>query len=162
MRKAETFVKVAHAEAIGSGGVLVTLGLGSCVAVLLHDPVARVAGLAHALLPEPRPGAEVPAPTKFVTTAVPFLVDEMERLGAKQGRLVAKLVGGASMFTNLTKKGTLQTGERNIVAARTVLADLVIPILTQDVGREHGRSVRFSADDGRAVVSSFRFGEIIL
>lgn len=161
MMGSEILVRVAHAAVARSGEVLVTLGLGSCVAVLLDDPQARIAGMAHVLLPEPAlPGAETPA--KFASTAVPHLVERIECAGASRGRLRARLVGGASMFSSLLAQGAVHTGARNILAARKALQCAGIPIVAEEVGAEHGRSVRFYPEDGRVVVSSYRRGQVVL
>ena len=113
-----TYVKVAQAAVGGPEDTLVTLGLGSCVAILLHDAEARVGGLAHVLLPEPALSRDQGNHSKFATTAVPALVQEMARLGARPGRLKARLVGGAAMFQTLMVPGSLNMGARNIIASR--------------------------------------------
>ena len=155
-------VRVAEIGVAGAGDVLVAVGLGSCVAILLHDPVAGVGGLAHVLLPEPRPDRSSTAPAKFASTAVPHLVNAMAERGAAPERLVARLVGGASMFAALLTQGTLSTGARNIAAAREALREAGIPILGEDVGQEHGRTVRFHPEDGRTVVTSARKDDVLL
>lgn len=161
MTGSEILVRVAHAAVAKSGEVLVTLGLGSCVAVLLDDPQARVAGMAHVLLPEPMlPAPETPA--KFASTAVPHLVEWMERAGARRERLRARLVGGASMFGALLAQGSAHTGKRNVLAARQALGVAGIPLVGEEVGEEHGRSVRFYPENGRVVVSSYRRGNVVL
>lgn len=162
MSESQRLVKVAHAEVAGAGEVLVTVGLGSCVAIVLHDAVARVGGLAHVLLPLPREG-QIPAnPAKYAATAVPHLIEEMAALGARQERLRARLVGGASMFGALLAQGRLHTGERNILASREALVVAAIPVDAEEVGKEHGRSVYFHPADGRLRVTSLQFGEIDL
>lgn len=158
MTEARKLVRVAHMEVAGPGEVLVTLGLGSCVAVLLHDPVARVAGLAHVLLPEEPAARDRSNPAKFVTTAIPALIARMEACGARPERLVARLAGGASMFGALLTHNTLATGARNIASAREVLRVSAIPVVAEDVGAEHGRSIVFHADDGRAEVTTVLHG----
>lgn len=158
MNEVRKLVRVAHMDVAVPGEELVTLGLGSCVAVLLHDPVARVAGLAHVLLPDEPASRDRSNPAKFVTTAVPALIGRMEERGARAERLVARLAGGASMFAALTGPNTLATGARNVAMAREVLRAAGIPIVAEDVGMEHGRSVVFRADDGRAEVSTVLHG----
>ena len=73
--------------------------LGSCVGVVLYDRAGRVGGLAHIVLPNSR-GA-VDHPGKYADTAIPGLIADLDRAlrGKSAGRLVAKLTGGASMFT---------------------------------------------------------------
>ena len=91
---------------------------------------------------------------KFPETAVPLLVERLKGLGADPRRLVAKLAGGASMFSQLVTPGTIQMGERNVLAARTSLRAAGIPILREAVGGERGRSIRFYVKDGRVEIRS--------
>ena len=144
----ERFLRVAE-WAVEREGVLVTLGLGSCVAIMLHDPVARIGGMAHVLLPSKSLSRDQDNPAKFPETAVPFLVQRLVAAGAERHRLVAKLAGGASMFAQLMTPGTIQMGERNIAAARAALRTAAIPIVGEAVGGDRGRSVRFHPVDGR-------------
>jgi chemotaxis protein CheD len=155
-------VRVSHAEVASDGEVLVTLGLGSCVAIVLHDPVARVGGLAHVLLPEFRNSEPPENPAKFANTAVPHLVDQMTQAGANPDRLRAHLVGGASMFGVLLSQDRLHTGVRNLNAARAALDAAGIPVEGEEVGREHGRSVYFYPASGRVRVTSHQFDEVEL
>jgi chemotaxis protein CheD len=162
MKPRQIFVKVAHHATGGAGDVLVTLGLGSCVAIVLHDGKAKVGGLAHALLPEPALARDRHNYAKFASTAVPMLVEEMEALGARARRLEARLVGGASMFATLMVPGSLNMGERNIRAAREALRKAAIPLLGEAVGGDFGRSVRFTVAEGRTVVSSVGKADVVL
>ena len=150
----QIFVKVAHHAVAEGDDVLVTLGLGSCVAILLHDAAAGVGGMAHALLPERALARDATNPDKFASTAVPLLAEEVCRIGGRRERLKARLVGGASMFAALMAPGTLNMGERNVTAARNALRELGIPVLAEEVGADYGRSVRFHVGQGRVVVSS--------
>ena len=150
----ETIVKVADWAAERGDGVIVTLGLGSCVAIMLHDAGSHAGAMAHVLLPSTSLARDISNHAKFPDTAVPFLVDKLKRLGADPRRLVAKLAGGASMFSQLVTPGTIQMGERNVLAARSVLRSAGIPIARESVGGERGRSIRFYVDDGRVEVRS--------
>jgi chemotaxis protein CheD len=143
----EQFVRVAE-WAVGREGVIVSLGLGSCVAIMLHDPRACIGGMAHVLLPSKSLSHDQDKPAKFPETAVPFLVQRLVAAGADRHRLVAKLAGGASMFAQLMTPGAVQMGERNIAASRSVLREAAIPIIGESVGGERGRSVRFHVADG--------------
>ena len=154
MKPRQIFVKVAQHATGAAGDVLVTLGLGSCVAILLHDRQAQVGALAHVLLPEPALARDRSNPSKFASTAVPLLLEELAELGARERRLEARLVGGASMFTTLMVPGSLNMGERNVRAAREALRRAGIPILGEQVGGDYGRSVRFTVREGTTVVSS--------
>jgi chemotaxis protein CheD len=157
-----TFVKVAQAAVGGADDTLVTLGLGSCVAILLHDAEARVGGLAHVLLPEPALSRDQGNASKFATTAVPALVQEMARMGARPGRLKARLVGGAAMFQTLMVPGSLNMGARNIIASRQALEVAGIPVVGEEVGGDYGRSVRFYVGAGKTTVSSVGKADVVL
>jgi chemotaxis protein CheD len=151
----ETIVKVADWAAERGDGVLTTLGLGSCVAIMLHDPETRAGAMAHVLLPSRKLAHDDSNPAKFPESAVPLLVERLKSLGADPRRLVAKLAGGASMFTQLMTPGTVQMGERNIVASRNALRIASIPVVREAVGGERGRTVRFHVKDGRVEIRSF-------
>jgi len=150
----EVIVRVADWAAERGDGVLVTLGLGSCVAIMLHDAQARAGAMAHVLLPSISLARDITNRAKFPETAVPLLIERLKGLGADPRRLVAKLAGGASMFGQLVTPGTIQMGERNLLAARTALRAAAIPIVRESVGGERGRSVRFHVKDGRVEIRS--------
>jgi chemotaxis protein CheD len=154
-------VKVAdHAVARGDA-VISTIGLGSCVAIVLYDAAHRIGGLAHILLPSESMSRETANRAKFPASAVPLLVEKMYELGSR-GALVAKIVGGASMFGALLPAGGINMGERNIDATRRALKAANIPIVAQDVGGDYGRSVYHYVLDGRVIVKSLRKGELAL
>jgi chemotaxis protein CheD len=150
----ETVVKVADWTVDRGDAVLVTLGLGSCVAIMLHDPGTSAGGMAHVLLPSLSLTRDVTNRAKVPDTAVPLLIEQLKALGADPRRLVAKLAGGASMFSQLVTPGTIQMGERNILACRSALRAAAIPIVREAVGGDRGRSVRFHLEDGRVEVRS--------
>ena len=154
----ELMVRVAELRAAGADAVLVTVGLGSCVAIALYDAEARVGGLAHVLLPSPLLSRTQDTPGKFPQTAVPRLLEDMVALGAARRRITARLAGGASMFGNISPAGTVQMGERNVVACRQVLQELGIPLAGEAVGGDYGRTVRLDVATGRVDVSSIRHG----
>jgi chemotaxis protein CheD len=158
----EVRVKVADYAVAGGSTLLITVGLGSCVAIALYDPQAHVGGLAHVLLPSTGMSQDRSNRAKFPSTAVPLLCDRMQALGARTGRMRAKIVGGASMFTSLLSASGLQIGERNVVATRAALEHAGIPIIAQEVGGDYGRSVYFHVDDGRLVVKSLKAGHVVL
>ena len=136
----EIRVKVAD-YAVATSGMLSTIGLGSCVAIVLYDAEAAIGGLAHVLLPSESMSRDRSNPAKFPATVVPLLVDEMHRLGADLRRIRAKIAGGASMFTNLIPSGGINIGERNVIAVREVLGQIGIPVVADDTGSDYGRSV---------------------
>jgi len=159
----DTCIRVHVADyAVATSGTISTVGLGSCVAIILYDPVARVGGLAHVLLPTEAMSRDRSNPAKFPATVVPILLDRMRDLGAMGNRLRAKIVGGASMFGNLIPPGGVNIGERNVVAVREVLAGAKIPIVAEDTGSDYGRSVYLNVADGAVEVRSVRKGSRVL
>jgi chemotaxis protein CheD len=158
----EIRVKVADCAVGRDEQTLITIGLGSCVAIVLYDGAARVGGLAHTLLPDESMARDRSNPAKFPASAVALLLGEMTRLGADVRRVRAKLVGGASMFANLLPAGGINIGDRNVAAARQALRDAGVPIVAEDVGSDHGRSVHFYVEDGRVEVRSLKKGNRVL
>jgi chemotaxis protein CheD len=158
MSGGEILVHVAEYKVGGAGDVLLTIGLGSCVAVALHDPGARVGGLAHILLPSPALSRLDQRPGKFPQTAIPLLMQDMVARGASASRITARIAGGASMFANLQPTGTIQMGERNLVAVRAALTHHAVPLVGSAVGGDFGRTVRLYVEDGRMEVSTVRQG----
>jgi chemotaxis protein CheD len=154
----ERLVKVADWAVEMGDAMIVTLGLGSCVACVLHDSGSGVGGLAHILLPSATLARDHSNPAKFPETAVPLLVDEMKRLGAIPERLRARLVGGAAMFANLGSPGVALMGERNVIATRAALKTARIPVVAEDTGAGYGRSVYFHLPNGRLEVRSVQHG----
>ena len=125
-----------------------TLGLGSCVGIALRDPVTQIGGLAHIMLPDStaiRNANQNVA--KFADTGIEELVKQMEQLGAKRSRMVAKIAGGAAMFM-ANRVDVVQVGRRNVEATEAKLKELKIPILAKDTGENYGRTVTFFPETG--------------
>ena len=158
----EIRVKVADLAVGSNEQTLITIGLGSCVAIALYDAAARVGGLAHTLLPDEAMARDRSNPAKFPASAVATLLAEMTRLGADARRVRAKLIGGASMFANLMPAGGMNIGDRNVASARQALAERGVPVVAEDVGSDHGRSVHFHLDDGRIEVRSLKKGNRVI
>jgi chemotaxis protein CheD len=158
----EIRVRVADSAVATAPDVIVTVGLGSCVAISLYDPIAVIGGLAHILLPSEAMSRERQNRAKFAGTAVPMLIEQLRARGARPGRLQAKLAGGAAMFASLVSTPGLQMGERNVMACRAALQTAGIPLVGQDVGGDFGRSVYFTIADGVLRVRSVRRGEVLV
>jgi len=137
---------------------LVTIGLGSCVAIALHAPAERAGGLAHIMLPNAALSTDHTRPGKFAGSAVPHMLEQLRGLGVT-GRVEARLVGGASMFEPLLPIGSIPLGSRNVVAARAACAAAGISVVAEDTGGGHGRSVYFDVQDGRLLVRSVAHGD---
>jgi chemotaxis protein CheD len=154
----ELLVRVADLRTGVADDVLVTVGLGSCVAIVLYDAEARVGGLAHTLLPSPALARADSNPAKFPQSAVPRLLELMQADGARADRITGRLAGGASMFAALAPPGTLQMGERNLAAARQALNAHGVPLVGEAVGGDFGRTVRLRVGDGQVEVRTVAHG----
>ncbi len=132
---------------------ITTIGLGSCVGIALRDPMTKVGGLAHIMLPDS--GAIRDSQlniAKFADTGIVELVRQMELLGARKFRMVAKIAGGATMFGFQGRPNTMQVGDRNVESTKATLKKLGIPILAEDTGSTYGRTVIFYPENGNFVV----------
>ncbi len=154
MSRPATLVRLGALSVTNGGETLSALGLGSCVAVIAHDPEAGVGGLAHVLLPSHSLSRDRSNPARTADTAIPVLAAQMREHGASNNRIVARLVGGASMFADLLAAGTVHIGERNIVACRLALREAGIPIVAEAVGGKGSRSVWFDVGRGTVTVRS--------
>ncbi len=132
---------------VASAPTAITTVLGSCVAVCLYDPVAKVGGMNHFLLPLHVEREQSP---RFGTVAVPQLVEAVLRAGGSRGGLVAKVFGGASVIGVISRGRRL--GEENAILALRLLEEARIPVLDQDVGGTRGRKLVFFVDEGTAWV----------
>lgn len=130
----------AHATR-AAGDTLACIGLGSCIGLILVDRSQTVAAMAHVMLPEASE-PEPRQPGKFADTAVPALVELMQRHGANPGRIEAALVGGAAMFSFGSSGSGQDIGARNEAAVRAALEERRIPIRATATGGGKGRTVR--------------------
>ncbi len=131
---------------------ITTLGLGSCVGIAIRDPVTKIGGLAHIMLPDStaiRNNSNIP---KFADTGIEELVNQIVARGANRSRLVAKIAGGAQMFAFQSKSDMVRVGDRNVEASKKKLQELKIPILAEDTGENFGRTVIFYPETGDFVI----------
>ena len=129
-----------------------TLGLGSCVGIAIRDPITKIGGLAHVMLPDSTVIANNANKPKFADTGIEMLVDLVVKAGANRARLVAKIAGGAQMFGFQNKNDLVRVGERNVEASKKKLAELRIPILAEDTGLNYGRTVIFYPETGDYII----------
>lgn len=138
--------------------IITTLGLGSCVGIALYDPLKKVAGLAHIMLPSSLQARNNSNTAKFADTAVIRLVEEMICIGANRSRIVAKLAGGAQMFSFIDSSEMLRIGARNVAASKKALNLLNIPILSEDTGGNYGRTIEIHSIDGKLLIKTIGHG----
>jgi chemotaxis protein CheD len=133
---------------------ITTLGLGSCVGIILFDSIKKVAGMVHIMLPDSTKIKNNENLAKFADTGIEALIDKLVRAGANRSRLVAKIAGGAQMFAFSSNNDMLRIGERNIEASKLKLKSLGIRLLAEDTGLDYGRTIEFFPETGELYIKS--------
>ena len=127
---------------------IVTLGLGSCVGVVLWDPQRKVCGMVHVMLPDSSVISQNSNRAKFADTGIEDLLGKVIALGGRKDRIVAKIAGGAQMFSINKASPAVRVGERNVEAVIKTLDRLGIKLIAQDTGENYGRTVVFYPETG--------------
>lgn len=134
---------------------ITTLGLGSCVGIVLYDPVRKISGMVHVMLPDSTKIRNNENIAKFADTGIDELVRRMLAKGAMKTALIAKIAGGAQMFAfSSSNNDMLKVGTRNVEATKAKLAALRIPIRAEDTGANYGRTIEFYPENGNLIVKS--------
>jgi Chemotaxis protein; stimulates methylation of MCP proteins len=156
----ENIIKVGMADLQSSKHpcVLTTLGLGSCVGVALYDPQKKIAGLAHVMLPNSQQARNNSNIAKFADSAIIKLIDDMVKLGANKSNIVAKLAGGAQMFSFSEASEMMRIGSRNVASSKEMLGQLKIPIISEDTGGNYGRTIELSSNNGKLLIKTIGHG----
>ncbi len=140
---------------------IATLGLGSCVGIVLYDKVNKIGGMVHVVMPdsEKRTGIK---PEKFADTGVDALLHEMLKAGARRDAITAKLAGGAHMFGAITKNDKMKIGDRNAFNSKMAVLRLKIRIDAEDLGGSYGRTIELNPADGALMVKTVGRGVKVL
>lgn len=128
---------------------LKALGLGSCIGLCAFDPKARLACIAHIVLPQSKPDSNEPG--KFADTAVSFVVKEMTARGASKSQLKFAITGGAQLFS-ISGHNHLDVGKRNTEAVKEQLSKMHLKLVGEDVGGKSGRTVSLDSVTGTVYV----------
>jgi chemotaxis protein CheD len=139
--------------------LLITYSLGSCIAVIIYDPVASVGGMLHYMLPESTLDPEKARrnPCMFADTGITHLFKSSYRMGAKKENIVVKTVGGAQ---TLDPNGVFNIGKRNYLAMRKIFWKNNVSVAAEHVGGEVNRTVRLLMDTGAVILKVGREAEI--
>lgn len=151
------FVGIAEMKVARGPDIVTTLGLGSCVGVTLYDPRLQIGGLVHVLLPSSGDGS-VAVPAKYADSGIPELADRLLRMGASRNRLVAKIAGGANMFSSTGKSDVFRIGQRNAEMCSKVLAEQKIRLVFSDTGGNYGRTIELDTGSGRLLIKTIGHG----
>ena len=132
---------------------LITYSLGSCIGVALWDPVVRVGGMLHYMLPESQlsPEKARSSPAMFCDTGVPKLFRAAYELGAVKSRLVVKVAGGSQL---LDDNGTFNIGKRNYLALRKIFWKNGVMIAAENVGGSLSRTLKLDVGTGAVTIRS--------
>ena len=131
-----------------------TLGLGSCMGVVIYDTKTKLCGMAHIMLPDSTKVSNNSNKAKFADTGIDELLKKVIAAGASRNRLVAKIAGGAKMFevSGLSDVGNI--GARNAEAAKKILKEKGIRLVAEDTGLNYGRTVELHCDTGEFLIKS--------
>ena len=129
--------------------------LGSCIGLVLFDGNLKVGGLAHMVIP--RASGPTDTPGKYVDTAIPSLLRDMQRVAGQSLDLTARIAGGANMFST---EVTRTIGIQNIEATERILAELGIPIIGRHCGGEQGRRMTLDTMTGLITIDIVGYAQI--
>lgn len=133
------------------GDVMIAFGLGSCLGIGAFDPVNKIAGLLHAVLPTHRKG-DGNMDLKYVDTGIPALINEMVNEGAKRANIYLRMAGGANMLNNTNFADAFKIGVNNVISAHETIKRMNLRLTNQAVGGNSGRTVRLYIGTGRMTV----------
>ncbi len=140
---------------------LVTHSLGSCIGLAVYDPVAKVGGMLHYMLPESdldgRKAKE--RPLMFADTGIPLLFKACYKLGAEKKRMISRVAGGSQI---MDPTGTFNIGKRNYAALRKIFWRNNVLVDAEDVGGTSNRTMRLNLSTGQLSLKVSGRGEMIL
>lgn len=131
--------------------VLVAFGLGSCVGVGFYDPIKKVGGMLHAVLPLSLAGRDE-SPAKYVDSGISLLMSQLKDKGLVVNRSKLFLIGGANILISNNDSNPFDIGTRNVKSAEEVLEKLKLKPDAKDTGGNNGRTFRLYIGDGRATI----------
>ncbi len=147
-------VGMADLNTANAPDILTTLGLGSCIGLTLYDPVTKIGGLVHYMLPDSTQLKNNNNIAKFGDTGIRELLKQITAAGANPRRLVSKIAGGACMFQVSGTSAVGNVGARNAEAAKTILKELKIPLIAEDTGLNYGRTVELDCSNGDFIIKA--------
>ena len=134
---------------IGNGEERFSTVLGSCIAIMMHDPSKKLGAMAHILLPQRRVTSDEKI-GKYADVAIPEMLEQLVKKGCEPRKIWAKLAGGAAMFN---ANSNFLIGERNLEASRQALQKLSIPVLATHCGGSKGRRALFYPGSGKIIIT---------
>ena len=144
----------------GPGVEIITHALGSCIGVTIFDPVTKVGGLLHFMLPDSTINEEKANgnPAMFADTGIPILFKKAYELGAKKENLIVCAAGGAEV---LSDGGHFKIGSRNRTVLRKIFWKNNVLLSADDTGGNNSRTLHLSLTDGTVTVRNKGNGVIL-
>lgn len=141
---------------------LITLGLGSCVGVVIFDKNKGIAGMAHIMLPSSQEIKNNSNKLKFADTCIDLMMDELNKMNVSRSSLKAKIAGGAQMFSVSLNSENLNIGKRNAMAVKEKLKSFNIPIVAEDLYGSNGRTITFDIATQELHIKSIGKGDSVI
>jgi chemotaxis protein CheD len=135
---------------VSESPAIIRTTLGSCIAACLYDPVARVGGMNHFMLPVQVEHSSEGEAGRFGLHAMELLMGALQRIGAQRARVVAKIFGGGHVLG--TDPSELSVAARNVEFIERYVREERIPVVAQDLGGYLPRRVHFYTDTGKVMV----------
>lgn len=139
-----------------------TLGLGSCIGVVIYHEQTKWCGLAHIMMPDSKKISQNENRMKFADTCLSDMFEELLQCGGSQGNYYAKIAGGARMFSHHSQNELLNIGENNLKAVCEFLTNHNITIQAEDVGKDFGRTILFDPEQCELHISAVGMSEYII
>lgn len=141
---------------------LITLGLGSCIGIVIFDKTKQIAGMAHIMLPSSEEIKNNSNKMKFADTCLDLMMADLLKENVSKSSLKAKIAGGAQMFSISLKSDNLNIGKRNAEAVKAKLKSLNIPIIAEDIHGNNGRTITFDVNTTNLHIKSIGKGDSII
>lgn len=145
--------------------IITTLGLGSCVGLVLYDVRTKLCGLMHIMLPDSTKIKNNSNRAKFADTAISDMLEIMKKNGSNIEDIIAKIAGGARMFeygADKKSRGIISIGDENINAVIEILKCKNIQIISKDIGKNYGRTIIFDPSNGNMTIRAVGKAEKII
>ena len=137
--------------------ILTCLGLGSCIGISAYDPIAKVAGMAHIVLPCSNGRSGPPSP-KYADIGIPHLLEQVSQQGAITSRLIIKIAGGAQISKAAGLEDSFKIGQKNSDAVKEFFGQIGMSIKAADIGGDYGRTMKMYLESGNTIVTSAKQG----
>ena len=151
-------VRMGDMQAGCSPSRLITRALGSCLGITLFNPLKKMGAMAHPMLPDIEKARIKGKPCRYVNYVIKKMVEDLESMGSARNALIAKLFGGAHMFSFIAADSALNVGEKNIAMAKTIFEEIGIKVSAEEVGGTFGRTIELNLENGKVLMDTISWG----